>query len=43
MCEHALKADHKCVYAICNKCKLEMDEMHHDNNGCSKATMSRIV
>jgi len=40
MCEHALKADHKCVYAICNKCKLEMDEMHHDNNGCSKATRS---
>ena len=40
MCEHALKADHKCVYAIYNKCKLEMDEMHHDNNGCSKATRS---
>ena len=40
MCEYALKVEHKCKYAVCNKCKLEIDKMHYDNNGCTKTTRS---
>ena len=40
VCEHALKNNHKCVYAICNKCKLEMDAIHHESVGCAKTTRS---
>ena len=40
MCEHALKSDHKCVYAVCNICKIQMDNMHYENIGCAKTTRS---
>ena len=40
MREHALKSDHKCVYAVCSRCKIKMDNMHYENVGCTKTTRS---